>query len=714
MNYGFVKVAAAVPRVKVADCKFNSERLEGLITIAEGKGVQILTFPEMCITGYTCGDLFAQQLLLEQAEMALIQILNSTRQLDIISILGMPVVVNSTVINAAVVIQKGKILGVVPKTYLPNYKEFYEQRWFTSALQVSENSVRLCGQIVPMGNNLLFETAETTFGIEICEDLWATVPPSSSLALQGAEIIFNLSADDEGIGKHNYLCSLISQQSARCISGYVFSSSGFGESTTDVVFAGNGLIYENGYLLARSERFCMEEQLIINEIDVECIRAERRVNTTFAANKANCPGKEAVRISTEFVNSKDLNLTRTFNPHPFVPQGSELNSRCEEIFSIQIAGLLHTGAKTAVIGISGGLDSTLALLVCVKTFDKLGLSRKDILGITMPGFGTTDRTYHNAIDLMNSLGVSIREISIREACIQHFKDIGHDLNIHDVTYENSQARERTQILMDIANQTWGMVIGTGDLSELALGWATYNGDHMSMYGVNAGIPKTLVKHLVQWVAENGMDETSKATLLDIVDTPISPELIPADENGEIKQKTEDLVGPYELHDFFLYYFLRFGFRPSKIYYLANIAFKGNYDEETIKKKVMSMYTDPDHIKVSDPGKIEGNCVFTYLDAFCKPEHFEKYLPEYENLDALKAHYQRGGLGDVKVKRFLNSVMQEELAPIRERRLEWQAKLPEVVKILEEGTKKAYATAEKTLDEVKSSMKINYFKDNSLI
>lgn len=540
MNYGFVKVAAAVPRVKVADCKFNSERLEGLITIAEGKGVQILTFPEMCITGYTCGDLFAQQLLLEQAEMALIQILNSTRQLDIISILGMPVVVNSTVINAAVVIQKGKILGVVPKTYLPNYKEFYEQRWFTSALQVSENSVRLCGQIVPMGNNLLFETAETTFGIEICEDLWATVPPSSSLALQGAEIIFNLSADDEGIGKHNYLCSLISQQSARCISGYVFSSSGFGESTTDVVFAGNGLIYENGYLLARSERFCLEEQLIINEIDVECIRAERRVNTTFAANKANCPGKEAIRISTEFVNSKDLNLTRTFNPHPFVPQGSELNSRCEEIFSIQIAGLaqrlLHTGAKTAVIGISGGLDSTLALLVCVKTFDKLGLSRKDILGITMPGFGTTDRTYHNAIDLMNSLGVSIREISIREACIQHFKDIGHDLNIHDVTYENSQARERTQILMDIANQTWGMVIGTGDLSELALGWATYNGDHMSMYGVNAGIPKTLVKHLVQWVAENGMDEASKATLLDIVDTPISPELIPADENGEIKQK----------------------------------------------------------------------------------------------------------------------------------------------------------------------------------
>lgn len=593
MNYGFVKVAAAVPRVKVADCKFNSERLEGLIAIAEGKGVQILTFPEMCITGYTCGDLFAQQLLLEQAEMALMQILNNTRQLDIISILGMPVVVNSTIINAAVAIQKGKILGVVPKTYLPNYKEFYEQRWFTSALQVSETSVRLCGQIVPMGNNLLFETAETTFGIEICEDLWSTVPPSSSLALQGAEIIFNLSADDEGIGKHSYLCSLISQQSARCLSGYVFSSSGFGESTTDVVFAGNGLIYENGGLLARSERFCLEEQLVISEIDVECIRAERRINTTFAANKANCPGKEAIRVSTEYTNSKDLNLTRTFNPHPFVPQGAELNNRCEEIFSIQVAGLaqrlVHTGAKTAVVGISGGLDSTLALLVCVKTFDKLGLSRKDILGITMPGFGTTDRTYHNAIALMNSLGISIREISIKEACIQHFKDIGHDLNVHDVTYENSQARERTQILMDVANQICGLVIGTGDLSELALGWATYNGDHMSMYGVNASIPKTLVQHLVQWVAENEVDGESKITLLDIVDTPISPELIPADENGEIKQKTEDLVGPYELHDFFLYYCLRFGFRPSKIYFLAQTVFNGIYDAETIKKWLQTFF-----------------------------------------------------------------------------------------------------------------------------
>ena len=548
----------------------------------------------MCITAYTCGDLFGQQLLLEEAEMGLMQILNNTRQLDIISILGMPIAVNSTVINAAVVIQKGKILGVVPKTYLPNYKEFYEQRWFTSALQVAEDNVRLCGQIVPMGTNLLFETSDTTFGIEICEDLWSTIPPSSTLALQGAEILFNLSADNEGIGKHSYLRSLISQQSARYIAGYVFSSCGFGESTTDVVFAGNGLIYENGSELAHNKRFSLEEQLVISEIDVERLRAERRINTTFAASKGTVPSdKKPLRITTEFVNSKELNLTRTFDMHPFVPQGETLNERCEEVFSMQVAGLaqrlVHTGAKTAVIGISGGLDSTLALLVCVRTFDKLELPRKNIIGVTMPGFGTTDRTYHNALSLMKSLGITIREISIKEACIQHFKDINHDINIHDVTYENSQARERTQILMDIANQTWGMVIGTGDLSELVLGWATYNGDHMSMYGVNGSVPKTLVKYLVKWVAENDIDEESRITLLDIVETPISPELIPADENGEIQQKTEDLVGPYELHDFFLYYFMRFGFRPSKIYYLANIAFKDIYDEETIKKWLSTFF-----------------------------------------------------------------------------------------------------------------------------
>ena len=587
MNYGFVKVASAIPRVRVADCAFNASQIEKEIIIADGKGVEIIVFPELCLTGYTCGDLFAHSLLLESAELGLMQILNNTRQLDIISILGVPVPLNGMLLNAAVVIQKGKVLGVVPKTYLPNYKEFYEKRWFTSASEVMEPMVRLCGQNVPLNACLLFDTAGTTFGIELCEDLWAPIPPSSALALQGAEIIFNLSADNEGVGKHNYLRSLIAQQSARCIAGYVFSSCGFGESTTDVVFAGNALIYENGTLLASGKRFSFEEQVVTSEIDVERLRTERRVNTTFASCRAQTAQGVARHVATEYVNARDLQLTRTFDPHPFVPQGPMLDERCEEIFSIQVSGLAqrltHTHAKSAVVGISGGLDSTLALLVCVQTFDKLGVSRKGIIGVTMPGFGTTDRTHSNAVDLMESLGVTIREVSIKDACLQHFKDIGHNPEVHDVTYENSQARERTQILMDIANQTNGLVIGTGDLSELALGWATYNGDHMSMYGVNASVPKTLVKHLVKWVAENGMGEASRKTLLDIVDTPISPELIPADEDGNIRQITEDLVGPYELHDFFLYYFLRFGFAPSKIYFLAVRTFKGVYDEETVKK-----------------------------------------------------------------------------------------------------------------------------------
>lgn len=587
MNYGFVKVAAAVPSVRIADCKFNASQIEKEIIIADGKGVEIIAFPELCLTGYTCGDLFAHRLLLANAELGLMQILNNTRQLDIISILGMPVALNGVLLNTAVVIQKGKVLGVVPKTYLPNYKEFYEKRWFTSSTEINQHTVRLCGQTVSLGSSLLFDTIDTTFGIEICEDLWAPVPPSSSLALQGAEIIFNLSADNEGVGKHAYLCSLIAQQSARCIAGYVFSSCGFGESTTDVVFAGNGLIYENGVQLAASKRFSLEEQVVISEIDVERLRTERRVNTTFASCRAHVAAEVPQRVTMEYINQPELQLTRTFDPHPFVPQGATLDERCEEIFSIQVAGLaqrvMHTGVKTVVVGISGGLDSTLALLVCVKTFDKLGLSRKGIIGVTMPGFGTTSRTHTNAVNLMNSLGVTVREVSIKAACLQHFQDIGHDPEVHDVTYENSQARERTQILMDIANQTGGLVIGTGDLSELALGWATYNGDHMSMYGVNASIPKTLVKHLVKWVAANSVDESSRVTLLDIVDTPISPELIPAAADGTIQQITEDLVGPYELHDFFLYYFLRFGFEPSKIYYLAIRTFKGSYDETTIKK-----------------------------------------------------------------------------------------------------------------------------------
>ena len=587
MKYGFIKVASAIPAVKVADCKFNAQQIDTQIAIADGKGVQVIVFPELCITGYSCADLFGQTLLLEEAEIALMQIMNNTRQMDIISIVGMPVVVNSTLMNCAVALQKGKILGVVPKTYLPNHKESSEQRWFASTSATNVTQIRLCGQSVPFGKNLLFDTAETCFGIELGDDLWAPVPTSSTLALKGAEIIFNLSADVESIGKYTYLCSLVNQQSARCLSGYVLSSCGFGESTTDVVFGGNGLIAENGVTLASAERFSLKEQLIISEIDVERLRNDRRTNTTFIANQALVKDEPATHVSTELVNQRELILTRTIDALPFVPKGDIMNQRCEEIFEIQVMGLakrlVHTNCKAAVVGISGGLDSTLALLVCAKTFDKLGLSRKGIIGITMPGFGTTDRTYNNALHLMSSLGITIKEISIKNACIQHFKDIDHDMTKHDVTYENSQARERTQILMDYANKVNAMVIGTGDLSELALGWATYNGDHMSMYGVNASIPKTLVKHLVSWVAMNGVDYESRNTLLDIVDTPISPELIPADEQGNIKQKTEDLVGPYELHDFFIYHFLRFGFRPSKIFFLACTAFRGEYNEETIKK-----------------------------------------------------------------------------------------------------------------------------------
>ncbi len=595
MKYGFVRVAAAVPQVKVADCRYNASQAEEMIFEADENNVQAIVFPELNITGYSCGDLFGQALLLEQAEIALMQLMNNTRQLDIISILGMPVLVGGILYNTAVVIQKGKILGVVPKTYLPNYSEFYEKRWFAPATTLDgERKICLCGQSVPMGANLLFDASDFCFGIELCEDVWAPVPPSSTLALAGADVIFNLSADTENIGKHQYLRSLLAQQSARCLCGYVFASSGFGESSTDVVFAGNALIYENGSLLASSSRFSFTRQLVMSELDIERLRGERQHNTTFASCLRDNKSLQFTTVSTEMVQPKDIELTRAIDAHPFVPAGDTLlDERCEEIFSIQVAGLakrlVHTGCKTVVVGISGGLDSTLALLVCVKTFDKLGLSRDGIVGITMPGFGTTDRTYNNALSLMRSLRVTTREISIRESCIQHFKDIDHDMSVHNVTYENGQARERTQILMDYANKVGGLVIGTGDLSELALGWATYNGDHMSMYGVNASVPKTLVRYLVTWVAQTGVDTDSKATLLDIVDTPISPELIPADENGNIKQKTEDLVGPYELHDFFLYNILRFGFRPAKIYYLATLAFGASYDKPTIKKWLTTFY-----------------------------------------------------------------------------------------------------------------------------
>lgn len=592
MQNGFVKVAAAVPAVKVADCEYNTLQIENIIAQAEGKGVEIIVFPELCITGYSCQDLFRQSLLLEQVEASMLMLLDFTRNLDIISIVGLPVVVGDMLLNCAAVIQKGDLLGLIPKTYLPNYSEFYEKRWFASSQDLQPTEIRFAGnKILVTPQPTLFKTCDgVLFGIEICEDVWAPAPPSNRLALAGADMTFNLSASDELIGKHKYLKSLLSQQSARTISGYIYSGCGFGESSQDVVYAGNAFIYENGQLLAEGERFSFKPQVIISQIDIEKLRSERRNNSTYV----NAQREHDARIVNAHttVAQRDFELIRDVAPHPFIPGQEDMGTSCNEIFSIQVAGLakrlVHTNCKTVVLGISGGLDSTLALLVCVKTFDKLGWSRKGIVGVTMPGFGTTDRTHNNAVTLMESLGVTIREVSISAAVEQHFKDIGHDMSVHDVTYENSQARERTQILMDLGNQLGGLVIGTGDLSELALGWATYNGDHMSMYGVNAGIPKTLIRHLVQYVAES-VDDTSRETLLDIIDTPVSPELIPADEDGNIRQKTEELVGPYELHDFFLYYVLRFGFRPLKIFMLASKAFNGNnngttfYDDATIKK-----------------------------------------------------------------------------------------------------------------------------------
>ena len=596
MEYGFIKVATAIPSVKVGDVKFNTRQIESQIALAEGQGVEIIVFPELCITGYTCQDLFLQQMLLESAETAMMMLLDFTRQLDIISIVGLPVVVGDLLLNCAAIIQHGKILGLVPKTYLPNYREFYEKRWFASAQDLRETTVRFAGhRITVTPDPQIFITSEgAQFGVENCEDVWAPAPPSNKLALAGAELIFNLSASDELSGKHTYLKSLLAQQSARTITGYIYSSCGFGESTQDVVFGGNALIYENGSLIAESERFALEPQMRIAQIDIEKLRSERRTNSTYVNAQRNV--KYAIRSGRYSVhniemlapfNRRDFVLEREIDAHPFIPHEAEMGVTCEEIFNIQLMGLakriVHTGAKHLILGISGGLDSTLALLVCVKAFDKLGMNRKDIIGVTMPGFGTTDRTYRNAITLMGSLGVTIQEISITDAVEQHFKDIGHDISVHDVTYENAQARERTQILMDLSNELGGIVVGTGDLSELALGWATYNGDHMSMYGVNASVPKTLIQHMVRYVAESVVDEKSRVTLLDIVDTPISPELTPADESGEIRQKTEDLVGPYELHDFFLYYFLRFGFRPKKLFFLACRAFEGVYDEIIVQK-----------------------------------------------------------------------------------------------------------------------------------
>ena len=576
-NYGFITVAAAVPSTRVADVQYNVEEIERLVVKAEEEGVELLVFPELCITGYTCQDLFRSSHLLDASDEALSLLTDFSLGRGITFVVGAPIRQDDRLMNSAVVISNGQ-RHYIHKTFLPNYNEFYEKRWFSvEALDAEPRIFRL-----PTG---------VTFGVEICEDLWSAIPPSSVLATSGADVILNLSASDEVLGKHKYLLSLLSQQSARTMSGYVYSSCGYGESTQDVVYGGNAIVYENGKLLAHSERFSLDPQLVIAQIDIEKLRNERRTNTTFGRAQGTLMAKaEVIELELDDVAYNDILrrfvLQREYDAHPFIPKKDEMRESCEEIFNIQVLGLAkrleHIGCKNVVVGISGGLDSTMALLVCVRTFDKLGMSRKGIHGITMPGFGTTDRTHRNAVALMQALGVSQQEISIVPAMKQHFTDICHDIENHNITYENSQARYRTMLLMDIANQVNGIVIGTGDLSELALGWATYNGDHMSMYGVNASVPKTLIKYLVQYVAEHHIDEAARETLLDIIDTPISPELIPADENGEIKQKTEDLVGPYELHDFFLYHFMRFGFSPEKLFLIASKAFSGQYDKDIIR------------------------------------------------------------------------------------------------------------------------------------
>ena len=603
MEYGFIKVASAVPVVHVADCRQNTKEIESLIAQAEEQSVEVVVFPELCITGYSCQDLFRQQLLLDSAEASLLHIIEFSKQLDIISIVGLPVIVGNLLLNCAAVVQHGRLLGLVPKTFLPNYNEFYEKRWFASSQDLYEQTIYFAGHsILFTATPQLFRTCGgAVFGIEICEDVWAPIPPSNNLVLAGADIIFNLSASDELLGKHAYLKSLLSQQSARMLSGYVYSSSGFGESTQDVVYGGNTLIYENGQLLCEGERFALDNQLMTAQIDIESLRADRRNNTTFV-NAQRCIQAHNVRIiKTEDIVQRDFVLERTVDPRPFIPTHNNMEESCSEILNIQVMGLvrrlLHTHAATVVIGVSGGLDSTLALLVCIKAFDKLKLNRKNVIGVTMPGFGTTGRTYNNAMRLMESLGITIKEINISKSVLQHFEDIGHDVSVHDVTYENSQARERTQILMDLANKYNGLVVGTGDLSELALGWATYNGDHMSMYAVNTAVPKTLIEYLVSYIART-VDSSSAATLSDIIDTPISPELIPADEKGNIRQKTEDLVGPYELHDFFLFHLLRHGFSPKKVFLLAQKAFNDNndscsdcnqYDDATILRWLYTFY-----------------------------------------------------------------------------------------------------------------------------
>lgn len=582
---GFVRVGAVVPKLKVADTEFNCNEIIKQIEVASNNKIQIIVFPELCVTGYTCQDLFEQDTLLEEAEKALNKILDYTNNLDIICIIGMPIKAENQLFNTAVVIQKGKILGIVPKTFIPNYGEFYEKRWFASSKNANKKEIEILDQKVPFGIDLLFkdkENNEICFGIEICEDIWAVEPPSNKLALLGANIIFNLSASNEVIGKKEYRRELVKMQSAKTISGYVYCSSGVNESTSDVVFSGESMIFENGSCLTNNQRFDFESNMIFTEIDTKRLANDRRKNISFMGNPVDLEYRE-IKIN---IPDNIENLTREYSKTPFVPEDKKkISEICEEILNIQSYGLakrlLHTNINKTIIGISGGLDSALAFLVIIKAYEVLNLPKENIIAITMPGFGTTSRTHKNSIKLINAYGAAFREIDITKSSLQHFEDIGHDKKMKDITYENAQARERTKILMDIANEENGIVVGTGDLSELALGWCTYNGDHMSMYSVNASIPKTLVEYIIKWVADNSKEEY-KNIINDILDTPISPELLPPDENGNIEQKTEEQVGPYILHDFFLYHFLRYGAEPKKIYILACKTFKNDFKKEDIK------------------------------------------------------------------------------------------------------------------------------------
>lgn len=582
MKNGFVKVAAATPDIRVADVEFNTQNIINVMEEAQKNGAKILVFPELCVTGYTCSDLFDHSVLLKASRKALLEIAENTSDKDMLVFVGAPLEVNGKLYNVAAAMNQGEILGFTTKTFLPNYGEFYEMRQFTPGPQ-TVREITFEGKKIPFGPQILFQAKgmeELVVAAEICEDVWSPIPPSIQAALEGATVIVNCSASDETIGKDTYRRALISGQSARLISGYIYANAGEGESTTDLVFGGHNIIAENGTILKESSRYVNE--IIYSEIDLQRITGERRKNTTFQP----LDEETLVRVPFTIEETKTF-LTRTFPKKPFVPSDEQTRAqRCEEILTIQAMGLkkrlAHTNARTAVVGISGGLDSTLALLVTARAFDMLGRDKKDIIAVTMPCFGTTDRTYQNACEMSKKVGATLIEVPIADAVNVHFRDIGHDPEDHSVTYENCQARERTQVLMDIANKTWGMVIGTGDLSELALGWATYNGDHMSMYGVNASVPKTLVRHLVKYAADDTKDEALKNVLYDVLDTPVSPELLPP-KDGDIAQKTEDLVGPYELHDFFLYFMLRFGYEPSKIFRIACMTFDGEYDKETIFK-----------------------------------------------------------------------------------------------------------------------------------